>query len=546
MFEKLIELFGGGAGDEVQQVEGSYLLHVLDEIRPKVREELEREPDHEPLWLVAAEVFRASSGEPLEESPYDGPLEDPDKLVSWPDESEPSAAVGDDVGNIEEDADPDADPPGASPEDDTQEFERPDDMSDAPEPEAEGADEIADDLVEEAVEVEEATAPARPSEPAAGPPPAPPSDDAETIPPTPEAEGVVDESRIDSPVMLRAARVFLGLLVDNARLPDGLRMPLEDIQRVRTLLLGYFLGKQDVAMRANELMGVVETKFSEEYYSQARMLLELFGVHRETRLENDRKLYFREISMSGMEGRPRRWAVEISGELPERLRAINEADEGGFATFFEWYSDTTGISMDVRARSEEDVEQWRRALEPAKDESEVESCLEVIPPEQWAMPGEFDAPTARVVAHQLDRQHGLAVTARYLKMVYFVLRPGAETGLEPLAERFFDWSESFADVDAVRFLPDLHLEMTQGERMVDDIIEDVCWRHYAEAVEERVADVDEEQAYDLLESSVEQLQDVDLAGVPPGHYDLSGFVADALFGIELPSPEYHFKLHRLT
>jgi hypothetical protein len=557
MFKKLIELIGGGSDDEIQEVQGSYLYHLLEEVRPGVHAELEREPDHDPVWLVAAEVFRASGGDSLEESPYNGPVTDPDAALEVPAGSEgPPQAAG-----LNETSEPPPPPTAQQGEEaeETQEFDRPDDVEENRE-ELESEDaEIADpddeteELEQEVVDRADQSHPDDVVVEEPNPPPAPTggtetetADYSGSKPTDKTTAERVEESSIDSPEMLRTARVFLGMLRDNARLPDGLRMSVEDIQRVRTLLLGYFLGKQDVAMRANELMGVVETKFSEGYYSQARMLLELFGVHRETRLENDRKLFFREMNLKAMGGRSPQQSVAVDEELPDRLQAINEAEGPGFAAFFEWYASQTGVDLMVCGQGRQARAMWREALSPANGEGAVERCLQVVPPEQWQLPSEFEETTPELIVEQLDVEAGLEVVSRYIELVYFILRAVGDTGLEAFLDRFFDWSEDVAGVDAVQYLPELHHEIADGNRLVKQIVGELTHDHYAEAVEQQLQHVDEDDVHEALEAVVEQFQDLHMGAIAPAYYDLSGCVADELFGIELPAPEFHFKLHRLT
>jgi hypothetical protein len=112
-------------------------------------------------------------------------------------------------------------------------------------------------------------------------------DDDATLPPVREI--LVNDQ------MLKAGRAYLALLLDNDRLPRGEQLTLEELTLPRGLLLQFFQGHSDIQARAQEVLGLVERKFSQRSFQQATILLQLFETDHTTKLQNERKLFYEDM-----------------------------------------------------------------------------------------------------------------------------------------------------------------------------------------------------------------------------------------------------------
>jgi hypothetical protein len=112
-------------------------------------------------------------------------------------------------------------------------------------------------------------------------------DDDSSLPPVPEI--LVNDQ------MLKAGRAYLALLLDNDRLPRGEQLTLEELTLPRGLLLQFFQGHSDIQARAQEVLGLVERKFSQRSFQQATILLQLFETDHTTKLQNERKLFYEDM-----------------------------------------------------------------------------------------------------------------------------------------------------------------------------------------------------------------------------------------------------------
>lgn len=155
-------------------------------------------------------------------------------------------------------------------------------------------------------------------------------DDDPRLPPVPEI--LVDDQ------MLKAGRAYLALLLDNDRLPRGEQLTLEELTLPRGLLLQFFRGHADIQARAQEVLGLVERKFSQRSFQQATILLQLFETDHTTKLQNERKLFYEDmIQRLGIRRRYPLSKVEVTQvrehfrQMAETLLAsglLQETDEG--------------------------------------------------------------------------------------------------------------------------------------------------------------------------------------------------------------------------
>ncbi|MFB6263629.1 MAG: hypothetical protein ABEL76_08410, partial [Bradymonadaceae bacterium] len=295
-----------------------------------------------------------------------------------------------------------------------------------------------------------------------------------------------------------------------------------------------------------EMLSAVEDKFNDCMFSQARILLKLFDADRETRVENDRNLFYEEMIL--------RFGIKRRHPLAEKTadsysRQIGELDadlQDRTDDLFDWLSEEVFVSMNVLGRPVEKREKWREIAANSTREGAIEDFTETFPPRMWRRPEAFSKDLVDLVEEQLSERIVADYIIRHVKACFFILRAVGDTGLEAYLDVFFDWVERDFDVDGPAVLPELYHETTEGNRLIEDIFDDVFRRHFRESAIEYRENWDRDELETAVDGALEHLVDSDPEEIPPGHYDFGGFVLDELFELEYPSDEFRFKLHRLT
>lgn len=116
--------------------------------------------------------------------------------------------------------------------------------------------------------------------------------------------------------LLKAGRAYFSLLTENDKLPPGEQLSAHELILPRALLLDFFLGRSNIQQRAQEVLALIERKFSERAFQQATILLQLFETDQATRIQNERKLFYEDmIQRLGVRRRQ-----PLSDEEVERVR----------------------------------------------------------------------------------------------------------------------------------------------------------------------------------------------------------------------------------
>lgn len=121
---------------------------------------------------------------------------------------------------------------------------------------------------------------------------------------------------LDAEPLLKAGRAYFSLLTENDKLPPGEQLTAQELVLPRALLLDFFLGRSNIQQRAQEVLALIERKFSERAFQQATILLQLFETDQATRIQNERKLFYEDmIQRLGVRRRQ-----PLSEEEVERVR----------------------------------------------------------------------------------------------------------------------------------------------------------------------------------------------------------------------------------
>jgi hypothetical protein len=541
MLKRLLKFFKGGEEPPAPEHGGSYLDFLLEQARPGVQAELAACPEHDPLLLVIVQLLYISMRgtwsprvqRPLRDSfspPPAAPLvqdtQIDDSEAELVDESE---FVEETAGEVSEDTSPRA---------------------------ALKADEV-DGTQEIEPEVLANTDRKAPASAAAAPPPPPGGfkrAGAETTQEGLEAcSSMAEDSadalpRADRKEVLQAGRVFLGMLIENDRLPPDLHLGLEETALARDLLVGYFVGASQYEVKAQKLLRIVEQKFGEGLFSQARILLQLFQTDRETRMRNDRNIFYEDmIQRLGIRRRH-----TVSAELAERYKLLlaeihDEPGEEEILLLVRWLSQHLFIKLHLFVRPRAAVETWRQVTAASTLQGVSEHFLRYLPPRRWRPPLDLtERGLAQQVRDHLSPETLSIYVVNHIRACYFVLRAVGDTGLEGYLDTFFDWTRAALGYDATALCPELYRRSMSDSDAMTTIFQDVYDRHMRVRAEERLRKVDDAAIRAALRGVVQHLRACDINELPPGNYDFGALVFDQLMGVKYPCAEFAFKVHRLT
>lgn len=492
MLKRFLKFFKPSDQEELPQFEGSYLDYLLSKASEEVEGALDTCPEHEPLLLVITQILNISMpgvwSSTLRQPLTDAKPPAPAPLAPPPPPGAPESTL---------------DEPDTSPTDDE---------------EIEAILEEAEAL--DANGLEESTA----------------------------LEALKDESigedkkvRLDRPEVLQAGRVFLGMLIENDRLPPEIQLDTEETLLARDLLMSYFMGQNNFEGRAQKLLKIVERKFSEGHFSQARILLQLFQTDAKTRIRNDRNIFYEDMIQRFGVRRKRPLNDELVGEFKALKAQSAEATKT-----LTWIEEQLHIKTHVFVRQAQHVEQWKTLASKSSSPHAQESLLRYLPPKRWRSIQTHEATVEELVHRHIANDTLGTYCMNLLNACYFVLRAVGDTGLESYLDHFFNWSEEQFDLDATIFLPELYRRSMGDADTMRVIFQDLYDRFIRARAEMKLQSFTKEEKAQALHTAIQKLQDLDPNEIAPGNYSLGALVFDELFGMVYASPEFSFKIHRLT
>lgn len=351
---------------------------------------------------------------------------------------------------------------------------------------------------------------------------------------------------LDAPEVLQTGRVFLGMLIENDRLPVEMQMSVAETMLARDLLLGYFLGSTQFEGKARELLTVVEEKFSDGAFSQARILLQLFQTDRKTQVNNARNLFYEDMILRmGIRRRNRVDHAELGEQLQARLASCESLNDKLVAVSG-FFRERLHVKFHLFARDSDGVDVWSELAERSRRRNASEQLLRYLPPKRWRAMDSYPESPSEVVHAHISQATMRKYVLRQIKACYFVLRAVGDTGLEPFLDSFFEWSESEFDVNGVQLMPMIYRRTMSDAQLVEEVFEGVYSTFFSDQSLEFLRGLDPGSVEGAVDAVVAKLTSVDYNEVAPGHYDFGGLVFDELLGIDYPDAEFGFKLHRLT
>lgn len=539
MLKRLLKFFKGGEEPPAPEHGGSYLDFLLEQARPGVQAELAACPEHDPLLLVIVQLLNVSMRGSWSQR-VQRPLRDSFSPATRQVEEDSDAELVDESEVMEEEDEGD---------DDTSRVDGSaiaEDTSPRTALGADGTQEIDPEVIADAARKAHAPPPPPPGG-FVGKPLAEITQDG-----LDSASSVAEEHdplpRADRKEVLQAGRVFLGMLIENDRLPPDLHLGLEETALARDLLVGYFVGASQYEVKAQKLLRIVEQKFGEGLFSQARILLQLFQTDRETRMRNDRNIFYEDmIQRLGIRRRH-----TVSPELAERyqllLKEISaEPSEEEILLLVRWLSQHLFIKLHLFVRPRAQVETWRQVTSASSLIHVTEHFLRYLPPRRWRPPMDIaERGLAQQVRDHLSPETLSIYVVNHLRACYFVLRAVGDTGLEGYLDTFFDWTRATLDYNATGLCPELYRRsMSDGDAM-GAIFQDIYDRTMRTRAEERLRAADDAAIRAALRRVVDHLRACDINELAPGNYDLGALIFDQIMNVKYPSPEFAFKVHRLT
>lgn len=372
--------------------------------------------------------------------------------------------------------------------------------------------------------------------------------DRSVLNPDSDAEGEDDLPRVDQREVLQAGRVFLGMLIENDRLPYDLQLGLEETMLARDLLVGYFVGNEDFEDRAQQLLRIVERKFSEGMFSQARILLQLFQTDRVTRIRNDRNIFYEDmIQRLGIRRRH-----PVAAEMKTQLEKIPKGDTE-LLELSRWLDKNLFIKLHLFMRQPQQVQSWRQVGQRSALDGATDNLLKFLPPRRWRpyyLPQEGKEPTPELLVERARAHINSDTLNTYvtnqLRTCYFVLRAVGDTGLEGFLDTFFNWTREAFGEDTTRFLPEIYRRSMGEVDTMRGLFLDIYNRFLRKSAEARLEKLTHEEIDAATKAAIVFMRSCNFDDVAPGNYNFGGFIYDQLFDVDYPTKEFAFKLHRLT
>ncbi len=502
MLKRFLQLLKGSP-EPPADFEGSYLDHVLQQVYPRAAQRLTDCPAHDPLLVIVAEVLLQTVPH-IWETDYKGPLRDAGTPVKLP-------------------PPPPGKPPGTSAATATEQAST--EQTEQTEQTA-GFDSPADDTSELDIRL---VIPADPDE----------------LTSNSGSKAI----RLDNEDVLRNGRVLLTMLLNNDRLPPGQQLTVSELLLASELWIGFMLQNDGLDAQAQKLLQLIEQKFTDGQFSQARLLLQLFQTDRATLINNDRNLFYEDMILRV--GIRRRHAVsnDIKNAIASRSKQITESlNDKNIRSLFDYLQEHLFVEFHLFTRSPEEVEHWRKIARLSTLPQAIPYLLNQLPPRRWRHP---DGLTDQRSISALVREHLVPpmlreYVVRQMKTTYFILRAVGSTGLESYLDSFFDWSEQQFGVDATGYFSEIYTRTMGQDEMITAIFNDLYERYYQSTAEELLTKIDDAKLEELLVEAIQRITTCNMNEVAPGNYSLGDFVFDALTQMSYATPDFAFKLHRLT
>ncbi len=535
MFKRLFKFLQGPEEVETLPFEGSYLDHLLDQTEEEIETLLTKCPEHDPLLLFVVGILRRTMfnafspdlREPLVDlyspgmSPPPPPgvqkssfmsIEHDHKVREYEEEFED----GDILGIVSE-----------------SEIEEEDEELVADRSTRQTTEISVEDILEQAAKIKDTMATNATS------------DIAVSISGEPTGEFDRDDvglNRVDSPETLLAGRRFLEILVANDTLAPDIQLNMSNLYLVRDHLMSRGAMGPEVEKITRQLLALVEKKFSEAHFGQARILLKLFPTDDLTSLNNDRNIFYEEMILKlGIKRRH-----HIDGKDVEDLQSvISTISPESVSNLLIWFREKSDVRFHVKRTSLKHESVWNSILDASNRPDLKKYSSTYFPKERWRELGENDD-VFEVIVSSVTKESVQEYVITLMGTCYFVLRAVGDTGLEPFLDSFFDWSTRVIGFNATQLMPLIHRGAMTDTRIMHDIFLSLYDEHLREGTEELFDSWSAEDRLDAAKNIFTDLVIPTVGEIAPGEYDLTAFALRRLLKFEYPEPDFGYKVHRLS
>ena len=340
-------------------------------------------------------------------------------------------------------------------------------------------------------------------------------------------------------VDLAAARAYLSILIENEHLPISGQLTASELNSLRELLFCYFNGSSDVNEKGGEVLSLIERKFSNGNFSQARILLQIFETNNETRLNNERNLYYEEMILR-LDATPTN-TMTLPSSILENVPNANSSDEE-ILRALNACEQTADIQFLLYLRNQNELNRWQEALTPLPEHIQ-EYLLDYVPVIRWRHIGSLEEPLrsqfGRHMTFEMLRRH----VQQKLRMCYFILLASGSTGYEWFIFSFTEWSKTYFNVDVREVFPMLHRSGIVDGICLQEVLDIVTERFYGAAMNRLT--IQPEVLENAYVDAIRFILYSDFSQIPPGKYNFGDFLLDYILPFNYENPMFAYRLHSM-
>ena len=293
------------------------------------------------------------------------------------------------------------------------------------------------------------------------------------------------------------------------------------------------------------MLTLIERKFSQGAFTQAKILLQIFETDVETRLNNERNLFYEDMIMRLGVRRRHEVSEDERAEIRRTFLELPIDDDAALKKSLAWLADEYYVNFCLAVPVPSERAQWEAVITKFDEEAQ-NRLLGYVPPLRWRSPALIDEATVlEQTRTHLNIGNVTAHVQRLTKMCYFLLLASGDTGFESFVYHFLNWSRSSLGVEAKSILPVIHRRSVLDEIGLQDTLDTIFKEEYVPRLE-AMLDVSDDALKKAWRAFFDGFAALDINEIPPGNYDLGGFLLDQLLGFDQPEPYFPFKLYRLT
>lgn len=352
------------------------------------------------------------------------------------------------------------------------------------------------------------------------------------------AKLVMEELGIHN-IEVTIARAYLSILIDNEHLPTLSQLSESELGILRELLFAYFRGDDYINEKGAQVLALIEQKFTNGAFSQAKILLQIFETNNETRQNNERNLYYEEMNVR-LDTIPTK-SKPLSASLVQAAIGENATDEAILKAFAQ-LEQNASVRFCLYLRDNKELEKWQSAVSPLPKEIQ-EYLLDYVPIIRWrklgALSGQILSQAGQHMTFEMLRYH----VQQKLRMCYFILLASGNTGYEWFIFAFSRWSKKYFDVDVREVFPMLHRSGIIDGMCLQEDLDVTTDRFYGRKMNE--ISITPESLATAFHAAVKFILESDISLIPSGQYNFGDFILDAILPFDYEDPMFAYRIHSM-